>query len=152
MSRKEASQCGNSDWTLPGSRHWQIAWRIILPCLSSSALRWHTTSSHYVPAKSLWNPDQLCRKMEWGGRDWLPFLFCKLVLIHITNGTWFNAWCMWAAAVKGNKCGNKKLNVRVDKNSFSHLNVRFTYDFQISRQRISWVYEFYFSAVVMFLM
>lgn len=58
---------------------------------------------------------------------------------------------MWAGALKGNECGNKKLNVRVDRISFSHIHVRFAYEFQISRQRIAWVCEFYFSAV-MFLM
>lgn len=54
---------------------------------------------------------------------------------------------MGAGAVKGNKCGNKKLNVRVGRISFSHINVR--YEFEISRQRIAWVYKFHFSAVVM---
>lgn len=69
ISRNEAPWCGSCDWTLPGSWHWQIAGRIILSFLSTSALWLQTTSSRYMPAKSLWIHAQLDRKMEWGGRD-----------------------------------------------------------------------------------
>lgn len=115
VSRKEAPMVWGLWLDLPGSWYRQIAWRILLPCLSFSALWLHTTSSHYMSAKSLWIHAQLDGKVEWGARDWLSFLFCKLALVHFTHGTWFSAFCMWAGAVKGNKHGNKKLNVRVDR-------------------------------------
>lgn len=53
--------------------------------------------------------------MEWGGRDWHSFFFCKLFLVCITHGTWFSACCTGAGAVERKEGGNKKLNVRVDR-------------------------------------